>query len=199
MKTIENIFAQLTDADILIQNVYQAIADVDSNYAEELAAYYDGVQALTQEVSNAEEYLSAMRQKLTSDVRYALWQGFQWNLDCFQNPVNKLRLNLDFEELYQEARMHTLPETQITLQKINAFLHTLPEEKRELLDSIVDHYAYIKTYAYKLAHYAGFCLADKLLPHFVPAYINDPALTMRYAQQIEMTLGKTPFSKRKRQ
>ena len=199
MNTIENILTQLIDADILLESVYQAIADIDSNYAGELTAYYDGVQTLTQEVSGAEEYLSAMRQELASDVRYALWQGLKWNLDCFQNPVNKLRLNMEFEELYQEARMHTFPEAQIAHQRINVFLRTLPKNKRELLDPVIDYYAYIKTYAYKLAHYAGFCMAERLLPCFVPGYVNDPTFTMRYAHQIEMTLGKTPFSKRKRQ
>ena len=196
MKIIENILAQLTDADLLLESVCQAIAAIDSNSVEELTAYHDGVQALTQEVSGAEEYLSAMRQELASDVRYALWQGLKWNLDCFQNPVNKLRLNMEFEELYQEARMHTFPEAQIAHQRINVFLRTLPKNKRELLDPVIDYYAYIKTYAYKLAHYAGFCMAERLLPCFVPGYVNDPTLTMRYAHQIEMTLGKTPFSKR---
>lgn len=196
MKTIENILTQLIDADILLESVYQAIADIDSNYAGELTVYYDGVQALTQEVSGAEEYLSAMRQELASDVRYALWQGFQWNLDCFRNPINKLLMNADFEELCQESCMHTLPDAQVALQKTRAFIHTIPEDKLELLDPVTDHFAYLKTYAYKLAHYAGFCLAEKLLPYFVPGYVNDPTLAMRYAQQIEMTLGKAPFSKR---
>lgn len=197
MKIIENILTQLTDADLLLESVYQAIADIDSNYADELAAYHVGVHALMQEVSDAEEYLSDMRQELASDVRYALWQGFQWNLDCFRNPINKLLLNADFEELCQESRMHTLPEAQETLQKAQVFIHAIPEDKRKLLDPITDYYAYLKTYAYKLAHYAGFCLAEKLLPYFVPGYVNDPIIAMSYAQQIEMTLGKAPFSKRK--
>ena len=196
MKIIENILTQLTDADLLLESVYQAIADTDPNHSAELAAYNDGVHALMQEVSDAEEYLSDMRQELASDARYALWQGFQWNLDCFRNPINKLLLNADFEELCQESRMHTLPDAQAALQKTRAFIHAIPEDKRELLDPITDYYAYLKTYAYKLAHYAGCCLAEKLLPYFVPGYVNDPTLTMRYAQQIEMTLGKAPFSKR---
>ena len=192
MKMLENIFSQLTDTDILLESVYQAIADADPNHAEELTTYHDGVQALTQEVFDAQEYLAAMRQELASDVRYALWQGFQWNLDCFRNPIIKLLLNADFEELCQENRMHTLPNAQTALQKAKTFIHTIPEDKQELLDPITDHFAYLKTYTYKLAHYAGFCLANKLLPHLVPGYTNDLTLTMRYAQQIEMALGKIP-------
>ncbi len=70
------------------------------------------------------------------------------------------------------------------------FLKNIPRDKSDFLSPIIDHYAYLKTYAYKLAHYAGFCLADKLLPNLVPGYISDPGITMRYAQQIEMALGE---------
>ena len=46
MKITETILAQLTDIDTLLESVYQAIADVDPNYAEEMAAYEQAVQAL---------------------------------------------------------------------------------------------------------------------------------------------------------
>ena len=190
MKILENILAQLPNDHALLESVCQAIADFDSNYENELDACQRGAQALTQEVPGAEEYLAALQQELASNVRYALWLGFQWNLDCFRNPVNKFLLNMDFEELCQESRMCTLPETQNAQQKMNVFLHALPRDKADLLSPIIDHYAYLKTYAYKLAHYAGFCLADKMLPNLVPEYISDLGLTMRYAQQIEIALGE---------
>ena len=189
MKIIENILAQLTDTGLLLESVYQTIADTDPNHSAELAAYDDGVQALTREVSGAEEYLSAMRQELASDVHYALWLGFRWNLDCYRNPVNKLLLNADFEELCQESRMHTLPDARVALQKTRAFIHTIPEDKRELLDPISDHFAYLKTWGYKIAFFGGFCLANKLLPHLVPAYTPDMMLSMRLEQKLWDSLG----------
>ena len=189
MKNIENILAQLTDADILLESVYQAIADTDPNHSTELAAYDDGVQALTREVSGAEEYLSAMRQELASDLRYALWLGFLWNLDCFRDPVNKLLLEADFEELCREGRMHTLPEAQAAQRKAQAFVHSVPEEKRDLLDPVSDHYAYLKTWGYKLAFCEGFRLAGKLLPCLVPAYTADTMLSVRLEQKLWDSLG----------
>lgn len=189
MKIIENILAQLTDTGLLLESVYQAIADTDPNHSAELAALDDGVQTLTREVLGAEEYLSAMRQELASDVRYALWQGFKWNLDCFQNPVNKLRLNMEFEELCREGRMHTLPEAQVAQRKAQAFVHSVPGEKRDLLDPVSDHYAYLKTWGYKLAFCEGFRLADGLLPHLIPAYTPDTMLSMRLEQKLWDSLG----------
>ena len=165
MKINETIFALLTDTDTLLESVYQAIAAVDHNYVEETATYEQGVQALLQAVPGAEEYLQARRQELASDIRFSMWQGFMWNLDCHRNPINKLLPKvLDFEDLCQESQMHTLPAAQEAQAAARAFAQSLPEDKRPLLDPIIDYFAYLETYGYKLAHSAGFNLADKLLP-----------------------------------
>ena len=173
MKIIENILAQLTDTDTLLESVYQAIADVDPNYADEMAAYEQGVQALLQEVPGAESYLQARRQEFASDIRFAMWQGFRWALDCQRDPIYKLLAQLDFEELCQESKMHTLPAAQKAQMEARAFAQSLPEDKHPLLDPIVDHFAYLETYGYKLAHSAGFCLADKLLPRVIPGFTGN--------------------------
>ena len=169
MKITETIFAQLTDTDSLLESVYQAIADVDPNYAEEMETYEKGVQTLLQEVHGAESYLQARRQEFASDVRFAMWQGFMWNVDCHCDPIYKLMAQLDFEELCQESKMHTLPAAQAAQVTTRAFTQTLPEDKHPLLEPIIDHFAYLETYGYKLAYSAGTELADNLLPLVVPA------------------------------
>lgn len=189
MKMTENILTQLTDADTIMDAVCETIATLDPNYEEEMASYYEGLQALTQAIPSAEEYILALQQELTSDLRYALWRGFQWNLERFRNPVNKLLLNADFEELCQESRMRTLPDAQVALQKAQSFVRSIPEDKWELLDPISDHFAYLKTWGYKLAFYEGFHLADNLLPHLVPAYVPDTMLSMRLEQKLYDSLG----------
>jgi hypothetical protein len=57
------------------------------------------------------------------------------------------------------------------------------------LDPISDHYAYLKTWGYKLAFCEGFRLADNLLPHFVPGYVPDIMLSMRLEQKLRDSLG----------
>ena len=179
MKITETILAQLTDTDTILESIYQAISEVDPDYAEEMAAYERGVQALLKAVPGAESYLQARRQELASDIRFAMWQGFVWSLDCHHNPVNKLLAQLDFEELCQESKMHTLPAAQAAQATARAFTQSLPEGKHPLLDPIIDHFAYLETYGYKLAHSAGVELADKLLPIVIPGYVNDLGLAMR--------------------
>lgn len=178
MKITETILAQLTDTGILLESVYQAIAEVDPDYAEEMATYESNVRALLQEVPGAETYLQARRQELASDIRFAMWQGFMWSLDCHRNPVYKLMAQLDFEELCQESKMHTLPAAQAAQAVARAFTQSLSADKQALLDPIIDHFAYLETYGYKLAHHAGFQMANNLLPLVVPGYVWDFGLLL---------------------
>lgn len=179
MKITETIFAQLTDTDMIMESVYQAIAEADPNYAEEMAAYEQAVQALLQAAPSAESYLQARRQELASDIRFAMWQGFRWGLDCHRDPVYKLKAQLDFEELCQESKMHTLPAAKAAQATARAFTKSLPEAQLPLLDLIIDHFAYLETYGYKLAHSAGFCLAEKLLPQVVPGFTSNSVYRFR--------------------
>lgn len=170
MKITESILAQLTDTDALMESLYGTIAEADADYEKEMESYAQAVGALLQEAPKADAYLQARRQELASDLRFAMWQGFMWNLECFRNPVNKLLAQLDFEELCQESQMHTLPAAQVAQAAARAFTQCLPEEKLCLLEPISDHFAYLETYGYKLAHCAGFQLASKLLPQVVPGF-----------------------------
>ena len=162
MKITETILAQLTDTDTLLESVYQAIADEDPNYAAEMAAYEQGVQALLQAVPDAETFLQARRQEFASDIRFALWQGFRWGLDCHRDPIYNLMAQVDFEDLCQESQMHTLPAAQAAQTITYNFTQSLPEDKFLLLDPIIDHFAYLETYGYKLAHAAGVELSETL-------------------------------------
>ena len=163
MKITETILAQLTDIDTILESIYQAISEIDPDYAEEMAAYERGVQEFLQAVPGAETYLQARRQELASDIRFAMWQGFQWGLNCHRDPLYKLLAQLDFEELCQESKMHTLPAAQAAQTAQRAFTQSLPEDKQPLLDPIIDHFAYLETYGYKLAYAAGCELANNLL------------------------------------
>lgn len=169
MKINETIFALLTDADTILESMYLAIETVDPNYAEEMATYEQSVQTLLQAVPSAEEYLQARRQELASDIRFAMWQGFMQSLNCRRTPINKILIKvLDFEDLCQESQMHDLPAAQEAQVVARAFAQSLPEDKRPLLDPIIDHFAYLETYGYKLAHAAGVEMAHNLFLLFAP-------------------------------
>lgn len=172
MKITESILAQLTDIDTILESLYQAVAEVDADYPLEMENYHKALRILLEEVPEANAYLQALRQELASDLRFALWQGFMWNLDCFRNPVNKLMAQLDFEDLCRETEMHSLPAARAAQAAARAFTQSLPEDKLPLLDPISDHFAYLQTYGYQLAHAAGIDMASKLLPQVVLGFSN---------------------------
>ena len=184
MKITETILAQLTDTDMIMESAYQAIAVVDPDYAEEMATYESGVQTLLQEVPSAESYLQARRQELASGIRFAMWQGFQWSLNCHRNSIYKLMAKLDFEELCQESQMHSLPAAKAAQATARAFTQSLPEAQLTLLDPIIDHFAYLETYGYKLAHNAGFRMANNLLSLVVPEYVTDAGISPYHKREI---------------
>ena len=65
--------------------------------------------------------------------------------------------------------MHALPAAQEAQTVARAFAQSLPEDKRPLLDPIIDHFAYLETYGYKLAYTAGTEMANNLLLLFAPS------------------------------
>ena len=69
--------------------------------------------------------------------------------------------------------MHTLPAAKAAQSTARAFTQSLPEAKLPLIDPIIDHFAYLETYGYKLAYSAGVELANNLLPLVEPGIVNN--------------------------
>ena len=185
MKTVDTVIRHLTDPAILLHEVRETLRTLDPDYLEEEKQFLQATAELEREIGpRAKEYLAALEQEFTSDIIFVGWHGFKLNLDCFTNPVNKLLLREDFEDLHLEHRMPTLPMAQSARRTIDAFLGTLPPEKHHLVSGITSYYSYLQTTAYKLAHYFGFILADHFLPFIVAGYVGDPVLMDQYACEL---------------
>lgn len=189
MKTVDTVIHQLTDPTIILREVRETLRILDPDYPEEEKQFLQAAAELEQELgTSTKEYLTALEQEITSDIIFVGWQGFKLNLDCFTNPVNKLLLREDFEDLHLEYRMPTLPMARSARRTINAFLDTLPPEKYHLTTGITSYYSYLQTTAYKLAHYFGFRLADQFLNYVIPGYTSDLLLTDQYAWEMRSFL-----------
>jgi hypothetical protein len=184
--------SQLTDPGVIMGNVSDTLHKIDPQFAHEEQQYICTVEALKEEIGDtvsptAAEYIAAKEQKICTELVYVAWLGFQQNLACFQNPVNSLFLKLDYEDFHQERRMHMLPQVRQAMKTIDGFHATLresPERNKDLTDGIVSYMSYLETTGYKLAHYFGFILADKLLEHVVPGYCSDSLTTLAYAREL---------------
>lgn len=184
MTTVRSIMARLTDPAAIHQEVRATLRALDPDYREEETKFQAAASLLSERVPGADRFLGALERIFTTDLIHLGHQGFQFNLECFTNPPSRLLLNEDFETLHLEHRMAALPLTQAPRQAVDDFLRTLPPEEKQTANDILDHYAYLQTTAYKLAHYFGFLLADELLYYAVPGYAKDAAMTNRYTRKL---------------
>lgn len=188
MKTVETVLHHMTDAKSIMQDLKDTLKVIDPEFQSVDVKYLEAATTLEEQVGQSispsvNEFLAAMEDEFASAIIYIGWQGFQLNLDIFNNPVNALLLKEDYEDLHRERRLHTIPVRNNARQTINAFydeLKKLPGGKLALTDDITSYYTYLETTGYKIAHFFGFRLADVFLPHVIPGYTDDAVNTISY-------------------
>lgn len=196
---IDTFFGQVTNPKQILGKTKDLLCRVNPQFSEEEKKYDKAVEQLKKAVSNiipsAEEYLTALEESYGYELLYICWQGFQYNLDCFNSPVNALLLQGDFETLHRERRLHTLPHTQAAHATINAFHKSLKDAGLlELTDGISEFYTSIEVEGYKIAHYLGFLFADHFLPLVIPGYAPDSVITNTYAMLLSRVTGFNLFA-----
>ena len=197
MYTVTSVLTQITDPEVVLQNVSETLRKIDPKFAQEERQYFSAVDALESGIGNtispsASEFIAAKEQKICAELVYTFWLGVQQNLECFQNPINTMFLKMDYEDFHRERRMATLPQVQHALKTINAFHEVLrqrPGFNHELTEGITSYITYLETVGYKLAHYFGFIFADQFLEHVIPGYRSDMVTTMQYERELEDYLG----------
>ena len=199
MLTVESLFNQVADPKQILASIQEILAEINPQFSAEEQKYRHAAKKLLTSVEgvspSAVEYLEALEVRYGYELLYIGWQGFQFNLDCFNSPVNALMLNGDFEDLHRERRLHTLSHTHQLQEVINAFQDALKKSNRlELTDDISDFYCTIETEGYKIAHYFGFLFADRFLPLVVPGYTPDSVITNTYSLLLSKATSFNLFS-----
>lgn len=196
MKTIESVLRQMTDAKSIMRDLLETLREVDPGFLEIESKFLTASANLEHELGDkitptTGDYLAAKEEEFIMELIYIGWQGFQFNLDIFNNPVNALLLRGDFEDLHRERRLGTLVSAGKARQVQNAFyaaLKEMPEDTQNLTDGVTEFYSYLETTGYKIAHYFGFRLADRFLPFVVPGYTNDSVNTLQYSGELKRYL-----------
>lgn len=192
MKTIKDVLHQMTDSQSIMAALREALREIDPEFTAIEGKYLAAAEALTNELDetitpSASDYLAAKEEEFAAEVIYIGWQGFQFNMDVFNNPLNAMLLQGDYEDLHRERRLDTLPTAQKSRTIQTAFhaeLSTLPDEKQALAEDITGFYSYLATAGYKLVHYFGFRLADHFLHYVMPGYTDDSVVSLQYANQL---------------
>ena len=99
--TIDTFFNQATNPNQILAKIKELLNRVNPQFFEEEKKYNKAVlklkKAIINTIPSAEEYLAALEESYGYELLYICWQGFQYNLDCFNSPVNALLLQGDFE------------------------------------------------------------------------------------------------------
>lgn len=168
----------------LLQELKTTLAQVDPAYAEEQLAY-DQAAAHLPDYTFAE----ALETQFAAKLLYVTWQGFCWNLDCYRNPVNKLRLHTDYEELHGEYHFPALPQVRATEETIHAAIQRFTPAQQELARQMEDYYAYLETVGFKLGHLWGFQRGNAFFPMVIPGFTPDTAFAIKYARMVSVDIG----------
>ena len=193
MYTVKSILTQVTDSELVFQNVMETLRTVDPSFEEEHRQYLHSVDTLmnslrTEDSTKVMGYIAAKEKAFCSEMIYIAWLGFQQNIACFRNPINTEFLKLDYETIHRENSFQSLPNILSALSAINDFdcsLRSLPDDIQNIAMGITDFFSYLETVGYKLAHYFGFAFADRFLGHVIPGYTPDSATTTQYAMMLQ--------------
>lgn len=168
----------------LLQELKTTLAQIDPAYAEEQLAYDQAAAQLSDHT-----FAEVLETQFAAKLLYVTWQGFCWNLDCYRNPVNKLRLHTDYEELHGESYFPSLPKVRAAEEAIRAAaLHFSPAQQ-ELAQQMEDYYAYLETVGFKLGHLWGFQRGNAFFPMVLPGYSPDWAFTSKYIQMVSKDIS----------
>lgn len=193
MYTVKSILTQVTDSELVFQNVMETLRTVDPSFEDEHRQYLHSVDTLmnslrTEDSTKVMGYIAAKEKAFCSEMIYIAWLGFQQNIACFRNPINTEFLKLDYETIHRENSFQSLPNILSALSAINDFdcaLRSLPEDIQNTAMGITDFFSYLETVGFKLAHYFGFAFADRFLGHVIPGYTPDSATTTQYAMMLQ--------------
>ena len=163
----------------LLQQLKSTLAQYAPDYAQESQQYEQAKDSLPDST-----YPDALETQFAAKLLYITYQGLCWNLDCFQQPVNKLRINTDYEDLHQEQQLSHLPEV-IRLEKVlRAAYENFSPAQQEAAAQIGDYYAYLETVGFKIVHYWGFALGNRVLPMLVLGFFPDICFAAQYAHMV---------------
>lgn len=194
MKMIKAIMSHLTDTHTVIPQVKRILQDIDTEFPIVENEFNDAVKELrrtlgTERASVLDELIDAYDRRIVSNLMFLVWNGIHHNLSCFYNPVNKLLLKADFEDMHQEHMLCSLPATINAQNLIDCAYQNIPSKLYHLTEPITSYYAYLETMVYKLGYYFGFLLADELLYWVVPGYRHDSKTTCAYSMEISKYLN----------
>lgn len=197
MKTLDDIMYHIVG-----QGVIEALADVlrenDPEFVESEGLFYATVETLRQELPTdmqpmLDEYLSAHKKDIISRVTYAGYLGYRVNIDNFHHPVMVDFVHLDTIDYIKDHMIGHFPVNDSAAEVYDAFYRAMPERLKVHHDTIEDYFVHMEFAGPKLAHYAGYIIANNILPWVEPGYREDWAQTKAFKNELMNYFGFLPI------
>ena len=197
MKTIEQIKDLMVGKSVIV-DLADLLRANDADFAESEKGYYAAVEKLraalpAEQTPTLDEYLSACETDVISVVAYAGYLGFRVNLENFHHPIGIDFVRLDTIDYLKDHLFGHFPINYRNSQVREAFYKSLPEGLQGLEDSIQDYFTHLECAGPKLAHYAGYVIANNILPWVEPGYREDYCQTLAFTAETEKYMGLLPL------
>ena len=197
MKTLDTIMYHLAGHGV-IETLADVLREKDAEFVELEKLFHASAETLRQELPvkmrpTLGEYLSAHEQDIISRVAYAGYMGYRVNLDNFRHSVNIDFVHLDTIDYIKKHIIGHFPVNDAAAAVCDAFCQAIPEGLKAHRDSIEDYFIHMECSGPKLAHYAGYIIANHFLPWVEPGYRTDNTQTAAFTAETEKYIGFLPL------
>lgn len=197
MKKIENILHSMTGRGV-IEALSQVLRENDPEFTEAENRYTVAVDFLRRSLPASmtptlDEYLAAHEADIISRTISAGYLGLRVNVENFHHPIGIDFVHLDTIDYLKDHIIGHFEANYKLARTEDAFCKALPEELRPQRDIIAEYFIFMECAGPKLAHYAGYIIANHLLPWVEPGYREDWSQTSAFTQEMEKMYGYLPL------
>lgn len=193
MKQIDNIMSRLTGPTI-VNALADALREYSAEFPEEEQKHHAAVVALREALPvgmtpSLDEFLAAEEANIVSLILYAGYNGFCVNVQNFHHPFSIDFTRMDYFDCVKDHIIGHFPVNYKSARVTEAFYKALPEELHATYEDVTNYYIHMECAGPKLAHYAGYLMANQLLPWIEPGYREDWHQTSIYGHQMAKYFG----------
>lgn len=197
MNTLENIVYYMTGHG-LIEALAKTLRENDNAFVESEKGYTQAVAALREQLPtdftpSLDDYIAANERDIISRVAYAGYLGYRVNIENFHHPVKVEFLHEDTIDYVKDHIIGHFPVSHEAARIKEAFFKSLPEALKTYEDAITDYFIHMECSGPKLAHYAGYVIANNLLSWVEPGYRADWFQSDRFRDQVKEYMGYLPL------
>ena len=179
----------MTDAAVW-EHLQLLLQEYDPELQEKHEAYLAALERFASNGGDTTALHQAYRSAIVSDALFAFQKGFEANLHHFRQPHMPNFTDVDFEDMYQEHIMMTMPK-RVAAEKLYSAIEKEYFTTDEVWCQAIREYIIdLEVVVPKLMHFEGYKAGNAWFPLTIPGYQEDQTLTNIYQMQISQYFGQ---------